>query len=495
MCIDLKSFYASVECVERGLDPFRTNLVVADESRTDKTICLAVSPALKSFGVSGRPRLFEVKQRVNTINAERRHRLWGGRFKEKSTDAVEIRKHPALELDFIAAPPQMKLYMQYSARIFEIYLKHVAYEDIFPYSVDEVFVDITPYLTYSKLTPREFAMRMIKDVFRATGITATAGIGTNMYLAKVAMDIVAKKMPADSDGVRMAELDEMSYRYELWTHRPLTDFWHIGSGISKRLERNGMWTMGDIARMSIENESLLYSMFGVNAELIIDHAWGWEPCTMADVKRYKPKNNSVSSGQVLIGPTPAKTARLIMKEMADAMSLDLVEKGVVTDQLVIDVGYDTENLRDDIIRGEYDGEVVYDRYGRALPKAAHGSVTLKQFTSSTRTIVEQTEMLFDRIVDPKLLVRRMTISAGRIVPEGDERTEKPCEQLQMFVDYEALESERKAKVERESREHTLQKTVIELKKKYGKNMVLKGMNYLDGATGRARNEQVGGHKG
>lgn len=495
LCIDLKSFYASVECVERGLDPFRANLVVADASRTDKTICLAVSPALKSFGVSGRPRLFEVNQRVARINNERRRRIWGGKFKDKTIDAVFLRECPAYELDFVIAPPQMRLYMEYSARIFEIYLKYVAPEDIFPYSVDEVFVDITPYLTHSHLTPRKFAMQMIHDVFNTTGITATAGIGTNMYLAKVAMDIVAKKMPADRDGVRIAELDEASFRRELWEHRPLTDFWNIGPGISRRLERCGMWTMGDVARMSLKNESLLYSMFGINAELIIDHAWGYESCTMADIKSYRPKSTSISSGQVLTEPTKSATARLILKEMADSLSLDLVARGVVTDYICIDIGYDIENLSDELRRNEYDGDVIYDHYGRAIPKGAHASKTLTRYTSSTRTIVECAEQLFDRAANPELLVRRLNISAGRLHPKGDVSTEKPPEQLQMFVDYTLLEEAREKEKKQERREADLMEVILRLKEKYGKNTILKGMNYLEGATGRMRNEQVGGHKG
>ena len=495
LCIDLKSFYASVECVERGLDPFRANLVVADESRTDKTICLAVSPALKSFGISGRPRLFEVKTKVSSINAERRRRLWGGKFKDKAIDAVFLRECPAYELDFIVAPPQMRLYMQYSARIFEIYLKYVADEDIFPYSVDEVFIDVTPYLEHSHLTPREFAMRMIKDVYRQTGITATAGIGTNMYLAKVAMDIVAKKMPADSDGVRIAQLDEESFRRELWEHRPLTDFWNVGPGISRRLERCGMWTMGDVARMSLKNEALLYSMFGVNAELIIDHAWGCESCTMADVKGYRPKSTSISSGQVLSCPTSAETAKVILKEMADSLSLDLISRGVVTDHITIAVGYDIENLADEVRSSQYSGEVVYDHYGRAVPKGVHGSKTLERFTSSARVIVDCAESLFDRLVDGDLLIRRLNISASRLLPRDDERTQKPAEQLLMFIDYTAEEERRENEAKREKKEAKLMETMVALKKKYGKNSILKGMNYLEGATGRERNEQVGGHKG
>lgn len=495
LCIDLKSFYASVECVERGLDPFRVNLVVADASRTDKTICLAVSPALKSFGIGGRPRLFEVNQKVAAINAARRRRLWGGKFKDKTPDAVFLRECPGYELDFIIAPPQMRLYMQYSARIFEIYLKYVAFEDIFPYSVDEVFVDITPYLTHSHLSPREFAMQMIRDVFNTTGITATAGIGTNMYLAKVAMDIVAKKMPPDRDGVRIAELNEEQFREKLWDHRPLTDFWNIGSGISRRLERAGMWTMGDVARMSLKNESLLYSMFGVCAELIIDHAWGYESCTMADVKSYRPKNTSISSGQVLTHPTSFETARLIIKEMADSLSLELISRGVVTDHICIGIGYDIENLSDEVRRNEYDGEIVFDHYGRAIPKGAHVSTTLESPTSSSRIIVDSVEKLFDRAADPTLLIRRLNVSTGALLPKSEAGRKKQSEQLMMFVDYEALDKEREKEAERERKETVLMETIVALKKKYGKNMILKGMNYLDGATGRERNEQVGGHKG
>lgn len=491
LCIDLKSFYASVECIERGLDPFRANLVVADESRTDKTICLAVSPALKSFGVSGRPRLFEVKQTVRECNYVRRNNLFGRSFSGSSTDAVELRNNKTLELDFLVAPPQMKLYMQYSATIFGIYLNHVSFEDVFPYSVDEVFIDITPYLALSGYTSREFAMKIIRDVYKTTGITATAGIGTNMYLAKVAMDIVAKKMPPDSDGVRIAELDEQSYRQKLWSHRPLTDFWQIGRGISSKLEKFGLFTMGDIALLSVSGDDLLFRMFGVNAELIIDHAWGWEPCTIEDVKNYRPTSCSLTTGQVLSEPTRFDTARIIVSEMADALSLDLVEKGLKTSQVVLTVGYDVENLKNDHLRSLYNGAISCDSYGRPVPKHAHGTENSTRYTSSSRAIVGMVLSLFDRVVDPRLLIRRLNVSVCKLLDEESAEKLTPCEQMDFFTDYDEQEKARS----REEKEHKLQKVIVSVKKKHGKNMLLKGKNYLDGATARERNEQVGGHKG
>ena len=481
LAIDLKSFYASVECVERGLDPLVTNLVVADESRTEKTICLAVSPALKGFGVPGRPRLFEVVQRVKAINDERLRRLKGDLFTEKSCNADEIRSRPAVALDYIVAPPRMALYIKYSTKIYGIYLKYVAPEDICAYSIDEVFMDVTDYLTLYGLSPRELAMKIILDVLKNTGITATAGIGTNMYLAKVAMDIRAKHIPADKNGVRIAELDEMSYRRELWGHRPLTDFWRV---------ELGLFTMGDVALCSVGgprdyyNEELLYRHFGVNAELLIDHAWGWEPTTIAEVKAYRPETNSISSGQVLQEPYPFDKARLVVKEMTDLLVLDLVEKGLVTDQMVLTVGYDIENLKNPQLAKAYGGEVTTDRYGRKVPKHAHGTVNLKKQTSSTKLITAAVTELFDKIVDKRLSVRRLNVTACNVVPESEAAA---GEQLSFLSDLDASGGEA---LEREKK---LQRAVLGIKKKYGKNAVLKGMNLEDGATAAQRNAQIGGH--
>lgn len=492
--IDLKSFYASAECVERGLDPMTTNLLVADPSRTEKTICLAVSPSLKSYGISGRARLFEAVEQVRQANALRREKAPGKEFTGSSCNARELAENPSLAIDYITAPPQMAHYMEHSAKIYEVYLKYVAPEDIHVYSIDEVFMEITPYLRASGLTAYQFVRKIIQDVLTESGITATAGIGTNLYLCKIAMDIVAKHTQADEYGVRIAQLDEMSYRRLLWDHRPLTDFWRVGRGYAKKLERNGLYTMGDIARCSIGgtnefyNEDLLYKLFGINAQLLIDHAWGWEPCTIAHIKAYRPSTNSISSGQVLQCPYTWEKAKLITREMTDLLSLDLVEKGLVTDQLTLTVGYDVENLTDPKIAKQYQGQVVMDHYGRKVPKHGHGTANLPMYTSSTRMITEAMMELYDRIADPALLVRRITVVACRVLPEGSEKGS--FEQLDLFSDPEQEQKNQEA-LERERRR---QKAVIGIKHKYGKNAILKGMNFQEGATTRERNGQVGGHK-
>ena len=500
IAIDLKSFYASVECKERNRDPLTTNLVVADASRTEKTICLAVSPSLKSYGIPGRARLFEVIQKVNAANATRRWKAPNRTFTGASDNSTQLKANPALEIDYIVAPPQMALYMEYSTRIYSVYLKYIAPEDIFPYSIDEVFIDATNYLKTYKMTGRELAMTMIRDVLKTTGITATAGIGTNMYLCKIAMDIVAKHIQPDKDGVRIAELDEMSYRKKLWNHRPITDFWRVGRGYAKKLEEHGLYTMGDVARCSIGkpnelyNEELLYKLFGVNAELLIDHAWGYEPCTMELVKAYKPETNSVNSGQVLHCPYDFDKARLIVKEMTDQMVLDLVDKGLVTDQIVLTVGYDIENLTDPNRRRNYKGSVTIDRYGRKVPKHAHGTSNLKRQTSSTRLITEAVMELYDRIVDKNLLVRRINITANKLVDEKSASQSVTYEQLDLFTDYKAKEEENAKEEEALEREKRMQKAMLNIKKKFGKNAILKGMNLEEGATAKDRNEQIGGHK-
>lgn len=435
IAMDLKSFYASVECVDRGLDPLNTNLVVADASRTQKTICLAVSPSLKSYGIPGRARLFEVISKVREVNAMRKVRSPGGRFLGKSTFADELQRHPELEVGFVTATPRMARYLEYSTQIYNIYLKYIAPEDIHVYSIDEVFMDVTAYLNTYGMTARELAMTMIRDVLKTTGITATAGIGTNMYLCKIAMDIVAKHIKPDKDGVRIAELDEMSYRRKLWNHRPLTDFWRVGKGYEKKLEEHGLFSMGDVARCSIgkpnefHNEELLYKMFGINAELLIDHAWGYEPCTMEQVKAYKPETNSVCSGQVLHCPYDFDKAKLVVKEMTDLMTLDLVDKRLVTDQIVLTVGYDIENLTDPDRYRKYKGSVTIDRYGRKVPKHAHGTTNLKRQTSSTMLITDAVMELYDRIVDKNLLIRRINITANKLVDESFSKEEETYEQI------------------------------------------------------------------
>ncbi len=503
IAIDLKSFYASVECIERGLDPMTTNLVVADMSRTEKTICLAVSPALKQYGISGRARLFEAVQRVKEVNAARRAALPAKRFAGKSFRRPELDRDPSLEVDFIVAPPRMALYMEYSTRIYQIYLRHVSPEDIHVYSVDEVFIDVTAYLKSRGMTGYEFTKMLIRDVLRETGITATAGIGTNLYLAKVAMDVVAKHVEADADGVRIAALDERAYREKLWSHTPITDFWRVGRGYAATLAKQGMYTMGDVAKCSVGpstayyNEALLYRLFGVNAELLIDHAWGWEPCTIADIKGYKPESNSISSGQVLQEPYPFTKARLVTREMADMLVLDLVDKGLMTDQLVLTVGYDVENLTNPEISRRYKGETVTDPYGRKIPKHAHGTANLGGYTSSTKVILKAMSELFDRIVSPDLLVRRITVVANRVLKEGEiPKPTEQYEQVSMFDVIDPAEEARQKAEEQEARERErrLQKTVIDIKRKYGKNAILKGMNFEEGATGKDRNRQIGGHK-
>ena len=500
IAIDLKSFYASVECKERNRDPLTTNLVVADKSRTEKTICLAVSPSLKSYGIPGRPRLFEVVQKVREANNKRRWKAPNRTFNGSSDDKAELDANPALEIDYIVAPPRMAYYMEYSTKIYNVYLKYVAPEDIFPYSIDEVFMDVTDYLQTYRMTARELAMTMIQDVLKTTGITATAGIGTNMYLCKIAMDIVAKHIEPDKNGVRIAELDEMSYRRKLWSHRPITDFWRVGNGYAKKLEEHGLYTMGDIARCSIGkpnelyNEELLYKLFGINAELLIDHAWGYEPCTMEQVKAYKPETNSVSSGQVLHCPYDYDKAKLIVKEMTDQMVLDLVDKGLVTDQLVLTIGYDIENLSNPNLKNQYESEITIDRYGRKVPKHAHGTANLKKKTSSTRLITNAVMDLYDRIVDEHLLVRRITITANKLVDEKSVKQENEYQQLDLFTDYEAQRKKQAEEEEKLERERRMQEAMLSIKKKFGKNAVLKGMNLEEGATAKDRNEQIGGHK-
>lgn len=495
IAIDLKSFYASVECRERGLDPLDTNLVVADESRTDKTICLAVTPSLKTYGISGRARLFEVVQQVREANRGRLHDAPGHRFSGKSCFLSELTADPTLEIDYLIAPPRMGYYMEYSSSIYSIYLKYIAPEDIIVYSIDEVFMDVTDYLFTYKLTAHELAMKIILDVLDTTGITATAGIGTNLFLAKVAMDIVAKHIPADKNGVRIAELDEMSFRRKLWTHQPLTDFWRVGRGYSKKLEEHGMFTMGDVARMSVHNEDLLYQLFGKNAELLIDHAWGWEPCTVEAVKAYRPSDNSLGSGQVLHCPYTAEKARLVLREMAELLSLDLVRKKLVTNQIVLTIGFDIENLTDPARRQLYTGPVVKDHYGRMIPKHAHGTERLETYTSSTKRIINVATTLFDKIVDANLLVRRINIVAGHVLPEDvvPSRSDD-CEQLDMFTDYAAVQAQRQKEEEELNRERKVQEALLTIKKRFGKNAILKGMNLQEGATAKDRNEQIGGHK-
>ena len=494
IAIDLKSFYASVECRERGLDPLDTNLVVADESRTDKTICLAVTPSLKSYGIGGRCRLFEVKQRVREANAGRRHDAPGHRLEGKSHFFSELQANPSLAVDFLIAPPRMAHYMEYSTRIYQVYMKYVAPEDIIVYSIDEVFMDVTRYLKTYGLTPHDLAMKIILDVLKTTGITATAGIGTNLYLCKVAMDIVAKHIPADENGVRIAELDERSYRRELWSHTPLTDFWRVGRGYAKKLEEHGMFTMGDVARRSLTDEELFFKLFGKNAELLIDHAWGCEPCTIEAVKAYKPSTNSLGSGQVLHEPYTAEKARIVLREMADALSMELFAKKLVTDQLVVTIGYDVENIKDAKRRASYKGEIVRDGYGRLKPKHSHGTINLARYTSSTRLIMDAAAGLYDRVVDRNLLIRRLNITACRVIPESEAPKEDAPEQMDMFTDYAALDAERERENAALERERRKQAALLKIKRKYGKNAVLRGMNYEDGATMRDRNGQIGGHK-
>lgn len=500
IAIDLKSFYASVECRERNRDPLTTNLVVADPSRTEKTICLAVSPSLKRYGLPGRARLFEVIQKVNAANNIRKLKAPNKTFSGSSDDSIELMKNPSLAIDYIVAPPRMAHYMDYSTKIYNIYLKYIAPEDIHIYSIDEVFIDVTHYLSTYNMTARELAMTMIQDVLQLTGITATAGIGTNMYLCKIAMDIVAKHIEPDKNGVRIAELDEMSYRRLLWNHRPLTDFWRVGQGYSKKLEKVGLFTMGNIARCSIGkptdyyNEELLYKLFGINAELLIDHAWGYEPCTMEDVKAYKPETNSVSSGQVLHCPYEFDKARLVVKEMTDLMVLDLVDKGLATNQIVLTIGYDIENMTDKNRSNNYKGEISTNHYGKKVPKPAHGTINLSKQTSSTTLITNAVMELYDKIVNKNLLIRRITIVANKLVDERSVKRTNEYEQLDLFTDYDKLNEQREKENADLEREKRMQNTILDIKKKFGKNAILKGMNLQDGATAKDRNNQIGGHK-
>ena len=493
-CIDLKSFYASVECVERNLNPLTTNLVVADNTRTEKTICLAVTPSLKQYGLSGRSRLFEVVQKVKEINRDRKLNV-NKKFTGKSYNDLELKNNPSLELDYIVATPRMKLYMKYSNDIYNVYLKYLSEEDIYVYSIDEVFIDITNYLKFYKMKPKELITKIIQDVYKTTGITATGGIGTNMYLAKIAMDIEAKHVKENSEGVRIAELDEMSYRKKLWEHKPLTDFWRVGKGIAKKLEENNMYTMGDVALCSINNENKLFKLFGVNAELLIDHAWGWEPCTLKDVKKYKPSSTSISSGQVLHEAYDYKKTRLIVREMTELLTLDLVEKHYVTDQIVLTIGYDISNLENKNISDTYNGEIKKDYYGRLVPKDAHGTIRLDHKTSSTTTIMKSVMELFNKIVNPKLLTRRINITACNLVEEDKADTITTYKQFDIFTDVEKESKQIEKNLENEKIEKNIQKAILNIKNKYGKNAILKGMNLEDGATTIERNEQVGGHKG
>ena len=500
IAIDLKSFYASVECRERNRDPLTTNLVVADPSRTEKTICLAVSPSLKKYGLSGRARLFEVIQKVKIANELRKLKAPNKVFCGSSDDSIALQKNPSLKIDYITAPPRMARYMEYSTKIYNIYLKYIAPEDIHIYSIDEVFIDVTHYLSTYNMTARELAMTMIQDILDTTGITATAGIGTNMYLCKIAMDIVAKHIEPDKNGVRIAELDEMSYRRLLWNHKPLTDFWRVGRGYSKKLEKIGLYTMGDIARCSIGkstdyyNEELLYKLFGINAELLIDHAWGYEPCTMEDVKAYKPETNSISSGQVLHCPYEFDKARLVVKEMTDLMVLDLVDKGLVTNQIVLTIGYDIENITDKNRSQSYKGTVTTNYYGKKVPKPAHGTTNLPKQTSSTTLITNAVMELYDKIVNKKLLIRRINIVANKLVDEHSVKNANKYEQLDLFTDYEILKKQREKENAESEREKRMQNTILDIKKKFGKNAILKGMNLQEGATAKDRNNQIGGHK-
>lgn len=495
ICIDLKSFYASVECVERGLDPLDTNLVVADEARTAKTICLAVSPSLKSYGLSGRCRLFEAIQKVREVNYQRRKDNNYRPFTKKSYLDSEIKKNNNLELDFIKATPRMRLYMKYSTAIYNIYLKYIAEEDILVYSIDEVFCDITNYLKFYKMTAPELVMKIISEVYKTTGITATAGIGTNMYLAKVAMDIMAKKMKPNEYGVRMAYLNEELYKKELWSHRPLTDFWRVGRGYAKKLEDNRIYTIGDIARTSLVNEDLLFKLFGVNAELLIDHAWGYEPCTISDAKNYKPLRNSISSGQVLHCAYDYNKTKLVVREMVDSLTLDLVDKHLISNQFVLTIGYDVENLLNPQIANLYHGEITTDNYGRSIPKHAHGTANIDHRTSSTSIITNEVMKLYDKIVNRHLLIKRINLTACDVVNENCQDNVIITKQLDLFSNTSAINKEKEQELHNEVEERKIQRTLLDIKNKYGKNAILKGMNLEEGSTQKDRNEQVGGHRG
>lgn len=489
VAIDLKSFYASVECKERGLDPITTNLVVADSSRTEKTICLAVSPALKSYGIPGRARLFEVVQKVKEVNIYRKRKATNRTFTGSSYSDIELKKNKSLELSYIIAPPRMAYYMKYSSKIYNIYLKYFSSDDIYVYSIDEVFIDVTRYLKTYNMRAKELVTKVIQDVYQTTGITATAGIGTNLYLCKIAMDIVAKHVKPDENGVRIAGLDEMAYRKLLWGHRPLTDFWRVGKGYTKKLEEHGMYTMGDVARMSVKNEDLLYKLFGVNAELLIDHAWGWENVTIESIKAYRPATNSICSGQVLHCPYNYENTKLIVKEMTELLALDLVEKGLVTNQIVLEVGYDVDNLKNQAISSLYNGEITTDKYGRKVPKHAHGTINIDHQTASSKVLTGYIIKLYEQIVNKQLLVRRINITVNNVVNENMVKT-SDYEQINLFVDYAEVNEERK----KEEAEKEIQKAMINIKSKYGKNAILKGMNLQKEGTTIERNRQIGGHK-
>jgi len=537
--IDLKSFYASVECMERGLDPLNTNLVVADASRTQKTICLAVSPSLKAYGIPGRARLFEVEQKVKEANARRQTRAPKNILDGKSVFATELNENPNLAIDYIAAKPRMALYMSKSTQIYDVYLRYIAPEDIYAYSVDEVFIDASGYLKTYGLNAHDFARLLVREVFKDTGITATAGIGPNLYLCKIAMDIGAKHTEADADGVRIAELDEYSYRRLLWDHRPITDFWRVGRGYAKKLAKKSIFTMGDIARCSLGtssdyyNEDLLYKMFGVNAELLIDHAWGYEPCTLAEVKSYRPQRKSLVSGQVLQNAYTYEKTRIVVREMMELLALDLVDKGLLTNQIVLTVGYDIENLSDPERRKAYKGEITVDGYGREVPKHAHGTGNLPFSTASTKLTTDCVLEVFDRVVDESLLTRRISITANNLVLESEYKRESEVasaepEQISMFDmlaggdDSQAPErvSSKEATVYSEQdkpnstmvaesisgsaasdksedaleKEKQVQEAMLKIKKRFGKNAILKGTNLQEGATAKERNAQIGGHK-
>ena len=493
-CIDLKSFYASVECVERHLDPLNTNLVVADNSRTEKTICLAVSPSLKQYGIPGRARLFEVVGKVKEINHKRKLENKNRKFIGSSYLDSELKSHPELCLDYVVATPRMAKYIEYSTKIYDIYLKYLSPNDIHVYSIDEVFCDITPYLSFNKMKPVEFITKIVHEVYDTTGITATAGIGTNMYLAKVAMDIVAKHKAPNEKGVRIACLDEMMYRKLLWHHTPITDFWRVGKGYSSKLEKYNMFTMGDVARCSLENEDLLYKLFGINAELLIDHAWGWEPATIAEIKAYKPSANSISSGQVLPEPFNYEQTELIVKEMTDLLTLDLVSKKLVTDQIVLTINYDIDNLNNPNIRDNYIGEITLDYYGRRVPKPSHGTIHIDHQTSSSKVIINKVTELYKKITNKHLLVRRITIAFNNLVSEEKLKDKVVYEQYDIFTDIAKLEMEKKQLVEDETKERELQNVILNIKNKYGKNSILRGMNYIKGGRTIERNQQIGGHK-
>lgn len=490
IAIDLKSFYASVECQQRGLDPLVSNLVVADTSRTDKTICLAVSPALKAYGISSRGRLYEVIQKVREINQKRREAIRYAPFRGSSINAKELAEDPYLELSYIAAVPRMAMYIEYSSKVYSVYLKYIAPEDIHVYSIDEVFMDVTGYLKTYGMSAHELAIHMIRAVLSLTGITATAGIGPNLYLAKVAMDIVAKKMPADKDGVRIAELSEKDYRRYLWTHRPLRDFWRVGRGIGAKLEANGMYTMGDVARCAMENEELLYKLFGVNAEFLIDHAFGYEDTLISEIKAYKPASNSIGAGQVLMSPYSNEKAKIIVREMTDSLVLNLVDHGLVSDTFVLTINYDRSNLDD----GDYSGELKKDYYGRMAPKGVHGTAHIRRRTSSSKLVIDEVMKLYERITDPSLLIRRITITACNVIDEDHAKQMVEFDRVSLFDDFSAVEEQNEKLEEDLKKEHNMQKAILTIQKKYGKNSVLKGVSLREGATGRERNKQIGGHK-